>query len=1472
MAETTVGDRVAELASKGYTASQISERFKSHYGIELKSVPKDMWLSSLDKAVSLVPKFDSARPSPPAKPQPSTSERILNWAGGVVTGLPAAAYGALGEIGKTAPAQALGKVYDFVNDPFGIGEGMTKAMLPPKPKQAKPEPDRIAEAQAASKALRQGRAETPTASTFLQDVGDVAAGVGRLGAQALNLEGPVNESPIETAKRRFGQGQELTAGVIGGTADLAKGLVTDDWSTNPLRTQPVTTALTFFPMAKGANLGVRAAGEAAARRGGTVGRVGATVAEATRAADIAGERLHGAGDWIKEKLTEFPGSKGLFDQLQQDVANGVKTAAEAAKEMDAATPWQSRFVQTALSDQVRPGLQRAGRIAKGAAYGALIGDAIGGPIGGALAGAGVAGAVELARAFSPVKYARARAAYRRNVVDPSAQETPAQTELMRTISEEPVRRAAEVQTLSNEAAARIGQGQVDFDISSKPQATAAPMYERLTFEDLDRGLVPLEQESLGRELLGEETVGKGRYLDLLEKRGDTAGAEALRKDLERQQQGVSWPLALDIEAQLKEPGKQGAIASRTTSHAFNEIVNQVRKAMTAADQEVSPQWFQRALTAALDDTSTAMNYSPRFRKIVIDEAAHFMGIPRTHVKTYKAFALALDNKLVELSRESLGPEPKSIKLTNVKGQEIALDQLQKDAVNAIIRSSSQPAPSWYKADRRLPPLSELQKDITERIGQTLRMQTEDTHLANAIDRERKRFLAPAAPYSKTNVINPSGIKDPATYAVNIADRVASGDPMPLLTVFDPKKMAAHLRQIANTGLVPVGRTVAEIKKLADYFETMRPVSAEVAQYMSDQKQLAMVGDTPGTGMWAAPGADAALTARVKLLQVGKNAGFLDKMLQQFKLANTAFRLKTWTNNIGSNIVFQSVRSGKLPTEVLADVTRAAQGMRQYLKDPKSLPHEDVQMYRSLAHGGLGSLAQLEGDFNALTAMSSTQGKIGAAIHHTSELAKKGYGWGDMPFKISESVDRYRQTMNDLSKLGDNEFAKLRLSYDSAIEVKKVGNHWYSNGKYVTPEQLSDLVGRAAVTFAQDSFINTAHAPVWLQTLHSGRWTNLASPFLAWAWGAMEAPGKQGLLRRAAFFDGNSLVDTNNPALLARNAARSFVLGARRDMLNKMVLSQLHPNRDEIRQIFPFAFGNEGAVDIQANVQNPFAVDAHDFGPMNPFSRAALMWRLGEAGVGMLYGAAQGPGSKPWEVNYEKLTPDEKRRYNFFTNLRSKQVATVKDAFDAASLAGNMFIDLARDLEATSRPDAKVDASAVLSKFVISLMGGTATDAAKIAYGTMVDPYEKLTGRPYMWTGPNAGPDDAGRWAIQSLFGLGYQSKELYGKHGKLRAYLSKMSEALNNAVDKDYEDRINKIASNSSLSDDEKTKQIEELSKARAKAQQWVSQEVARQKVQKYKSAMKFSGMTKEESDTVVENEEKAIQEKKQLEQNNGNP
>lgn len=1481
MADQTVEQRVAELSGKGYTADQISSMFQQKYGMELKSVPRGMNLSTLQTIAKIIPTEADKAPvfggstTAPAKPTPSWAERAKNWAGGMVLGIPATAYGALGELGNTAPARVLGKAYDFVNDPFGLGEMAMRAIAPPKPAKPAPEPNRIAEAQAASKALRQSRAGMPTSQTALQDLGDVASGIGHLFVgQGLNVEGPINESPIETAKRRFEQGRQLTAGVIGGTTDVAKGLVTEGPSTNPLRTQPLTTALTVLPVGRAAKLGVRAGAEAAAAKGGVLGKVGQVAAEATRATDILGQTQHGVGQWVKQAFDTFPGGEELFNQIQAEIQAGKLTAQEGAALLQRHMPWQSVFQYSDLPATVRPALQSAGKVGRGAVYGAVLGSTTVGPVAGAAIGAGAAGLMELAKVAKPAGMAKLRAAYRRNVVDPAALDTPAATEILRSTVEEPVRRGAEVRALGEEAAGLMKQGQVafDYDPGLKPQPTAPYTSERLMFrydpwDPKETGLFPPAPESAAREAAGELAVGQGRVLDVLQERQGPAAqaeAEAYKANLEQREGGLGWPLALDVEAGLREIGPKGAIPPKTTNPQFEKLVDRAHRTMTAAGQDVPRHWFHRAFTAALDDTSTALNYSPRFRKIVSDEAARFMGINLAS-KEGKAFLSAIDDKLVSLNSEALGAEPPSFILRNKIGNEMSLQDLQRRAVMAIQRSSSQPAPAWYAKDKRLPPLAEIQEDVMRRVASTLAMQAEDTHLAHAIDRERTRFLAPAWSGAKSHMQHPSGVKDAMSYAGNIVDRVEAGEPLPLITVFNPQEMAARLRQIAESGMSPKGRSFESVLRVAEHLEQMKPISADLAQYMGDQKQLAMIGDTPGTGMWATPGVDASLTARAKLLQVARNADALDKMLARFKISLTALRAKTWVNNMGSNVVLQSVRSGKLPAAVIQDAVKASEGYQQYHQNPASLSPQDLQMYRSLAHGGLGSLAQLGGDFNALKALSSPKGVVGAAVHHTTELAKKGYSYGDMPFKVAEATDRYRQTMADLSKLNDGEWANLRISQDSVAHLVKVGDRFQLNGVDLLPEQLSDLVGKGAVKFAQDSFINTAHSPVWLQKLHSGRFVNLASPFLSWAWGALEAPGKHGLLRNALFFDGNSLIDTNNPALLTRNAARSLVLGARRDALIRAVQTQLHPQRDEIRKIFPYAFGNEGAVDIQKDPSDPFSVRTHDYGPMNPFSRAALAWRLSQASLGQAYSALGLPMSKLAETgDFESLSPEDKRRVKFFTNLKSKQVATATDALDAASLSGNFLLDLARDLQAASAPGSKVSTDIVLAKFMLNLVGGSAADLARVTYGTFVDPMDKIAGRPRIHEGEKAGPADAISWATQTLLGIGYQDVGLYGEKGKILRYVSNFKAALTNSMAKGLKDKIDMISEDRSIPPDVKADQIVKINEEYSKVRQWVDQAVDREKQKLYQSSMKFTGLTDEEHKEMLDVEKKTIKERRQ--------
>lgn len=1556
MAET-LADRVLARTRAGVPMDEIASDFKAKYGMELREFkPSDTFEHVQQVAQSRRPKPAAPTPAPAPSvdlpgdvPPPANApdaehpvelaKRAARWAGGVVTGLPALAVGAIGDLAMATGPVALAHPE--------LGEQANQRII-----------DRAKAAADANRQVRQDRAQKPGWKGALQDLGDVVAGAGRLVVgQGLNMEGPRNESPIDTAKRRYAQGEELQGGMIGATADIARGL-TDMDASNPLLTQPVSTAATLLPAARALRAGAAAGAQSAVARGGMVGKVGQAVATAADATNYPARALKGVGESVLQRLKVYPGAEELAGRLIDEVRAGRLSAEEAGKLMDSATPWQSVAVMHGLSPQVGAVAGAVADVAKGAAIGGLLGS--GADLG--LAGAALGGAAPLARRalqhLAPNATGRAAAAYRRNVSDPAAQPTEAATEVVRNMTEPPAAAAAELRDLSAEAAGQMRRGQVQLQMpqtadDARALSSPVPATTAKTLVVSPEGKLVLPPPEVERRFaVGEQAQGTARWMDLakeamdtiaeLKTRPDTAnpsyiaanaryqklakeyrwlsenipgvpdammrralsdvfpdmaaafdarkafsaadtlrtqiakGAQDLRTmkggamplpedpalashsaavldaDLavqaaQRKHQAMvdkvaaynarwspkgqtaapppapgrayknthllpkraqaqalmqaqladtaagldrakaarvnldktapapaqqpaaktaNWSGGLDEAAGLQRTGDSNIQLATTTNPVFEKLIDRAHQTMTQAGQQVPRHWFARAFTDVLHDKGQGLLFAPQMRGLVIKEILDQSGLAGKAAKTLRR---QLDDAFVRMNADTFGTNPQTLTL-EIGGARKSLNDFVTDAIT--------------KAPKLM---QEIRADAMEHIGKQLAIQAEDTHLSAAVNSEIHRFVAPAVDAAASP--NPRGVKDIAGYAANVADRVlTNGEAPPQIAPFDPARMAQMLRASVERGKIPRGLDGSKVLALAEDLErNYEPAPQAVQDYLHSQRALGTMPATPGDGVWVAKGAGATLNARVKLLQAAKQTSLLDKMLAQAKLAMTAYRVKTQFNNIGSNLMHQFIRRGELPIAVMGEALKDTLALREHLRGGAS---PEAQMWRGISRSGIGNLANLEGEVGALQAMSSPHGLLQAKLHHIEQIARRGYNMGDMPFKVNEAARAYRQAMKDLAEHKPGEKVRVRVGSDRAVELTRTADGWEGMGRKFLDgsDQLADLVAKGAVDSAQRNFINTAHSPLWLQRMRASRWGTLASPFLSWSFGAMELPGKPGLLRNMMGFDGSYIVETNNPTILGRNAARAMEVATRRAAILGATRAQLDPNRDETREALTRIPGDTPAIDVQPSHNDPWLVQTKDYSSMNPYSRAGIVFRIGHAGLGLLFG----PDKVPSLPELEKMDPEAAKRVATWQQIQGKQVATASDVMDVLGLSGNPILDLAKELNESADPRGNVDTGAVLARFAASMIGGSPMDALRVGIGA-ADPLHAVAGRPFQWGGSKPGPMDLGTFAVDALTGMAYKDQQLVGDKGKTRLFLDNMHTALNTSLTRSHKQRLQKL-------------------------------------------------------------------------------
>jgi len=1666
MAETLM-DRIIQNLQSGVPASEINSAFKAKYGKEVKDFLPDTPYSEIQRLAKPAPTFSHTRDQPQgqpsdeaiatmkpvrdfmktatgAAPQASGGSRLGNWAEGAVAGVPALAAGAMQTVGDTAAGRFVGKAFDAVNDPFGLG---------PKTKESPPS-TAVDEAEAANRAVRQGRKETSL--PVLNDLGDLVGGAGRIIAQVTNMEGPPNESPADTAKRRYEQGGQLAAGAIGGTKDITKGLADFDAS-NPLRTQPASLAATLLPAARAARAGLAATGEAAAARGGALGSIGRTIVKGTDLVDYPQQALSGVGETVLKKLGGYPGGAELAAKLDAAVQAGKLTVAEAAEYLDKHTPLQAIAAMHDLSPKVADAAALGARVAKGAAWGALLGEPSIGAIGGAAVGAGLPLVGAALRKVNPTVVNRAAAAYRRQTSDPVAQETAGATEVVRNIAEPPQNAAAEVRDLATQAASEYRASRVVFDTTA-PKAPTPGTIAKVSKITATGEMLPPIAEVERRAELGKQATSTARWVDLaqdvvdniaeLKNRPDqtspqwqaaTANYKRLKKeyefikataddhapatirralgdvfppmaqsldrskmfnaetalrdqiaqgkqdlrslkggnaptaqptnpvaygqetnalaqseaehllgrreaeavtakptvavkpaqpdwlrpealklkvpqralfdafrddinfayegltsgvsqseiiklikqglksnkvsqavadqwvrdvgrevsarnfelppagstqldaarqrvlDLRKQSQALkarqplpvneptplttNWTAGLNEASGLQVTGGNTVQRVVTTNPIVEHAIDRATETMTAQGQTVPRHWFARAFTDVLHDKGLSLLFSPRMRARVATELAGAnSALPWGKGVEGRAGALSrdavtmlrrqLDDAFVALNAETLGPKPQSMIIELPNGKRHELSEILADVVANSPKM-----------------MDEIRADAMDHVGKQLAIQAEDSSLSKSMQNEINRFIVPAT--DKAGSINPRGVKDAAGYAANVVQRVLAGEAMPQLPPFNPVDAGKFLRTLVAENKLPAGADAARVLDLAKEFETRYvPAPEALKNYINHQRALGEMPASPGDSVWVAKGAAATLNSRVGLLEAAKQVTMLDKWAAQSKLAMTAYRLKTQINNIGSNLIHQFIRRGETPIGVMHDAITDAVALHNHLNGKAS---PEGQMWQAISRSGLGNLAQLDGEVGALRAMSSPHGVPQAALHHASNIGKKVYALGDMPFKVNEAARAFRQDMGDMLAEPVGSKGRLSVGGGRAIEMTRIDGGFEAMGRTFMDgsDALADLVAKGAVDSAQRNFINPTHAPLWVQQLRAkGALGGIAAQFMSWGWATTELPGKKGLLRNMLDFDGNYNWQSNNPATLARNAARALEVATRRAALTGAVRNGLDQNRDVTREMLE-RIGGSLSMDVQPG-SDQWHVRVHDSSNQDPYIRAQLVLRVGNAGLASLVG----PNHAPSMAELAKQSPEAAKRVRLWTETQAKQVATWKDVLNLFLLSGNQLLDLAKGLNDASDPRSKTDASTVLARFAASVIGGTPMDTIKVgvAANDPTNKYSGFTGQKTSISDPTkAGVGDFWDFALDSLVGNAYKEVQLLGAEGKAKHLIDNANAALQHSLSDHSKKRLDELfaqkmrGQNAGLVDDEIATEMKSYVTASMYVQQWIA-------------------------------------------------
>ena len=310
---------------------------------------------------------------------------------------------------------------------------------------------------------------------------------------------------------------------------------------------------------------------------------------------------------------------------------------------------------------------------------------------------------------------------------------------------------------------------------------------------------------------------------------------------------------------------------------------------------------------------------------------------------------------------------------------------------------------------------------------------------------------------------------------------------------------------------------------------------------------------------------------------------------------------THIGNVTSNVVAVSMLTGETPFEVVA---RTASAAAAYVKHQKLKAAGDLaglnkwksknkalgEIFDNLDELGFEMKGIVEQELSALGNMlddpgikryvkdnigdlgkdATPPGMIRKMIRWTGDLPVRGrkqamkiYNIEDISFRISEFAREYTTIKSATERLA---FAadrpgeiNLRTGPHSITKIYKYGANdfrMYKSGKLskVLEPELRSRLSRAAMRKVNKVIFDYADIPPFVRWLRDQPFSAFISPFITWAYKAIDVPGlKRGMIAETLFAE--PAFTTNDPRLMVGEAFRTGRQEARRALLVGSLLSQ-----------------------------------------------------------------------------------------------------------------------------------------------------------------------------------------------------------------------------------------------------------------------------------------------------------------------------
>ena len=1043
------------------------------------------------------------------------------------------------------------------------------------------------------------------------------------------------------------QGEQMMGGMLGGSAAMIRhpyeSLVGD----------PVATALAALPALSGTKAGLTAGLRAIESGGGRMGSAASSLLRAGAAMNPLAQASRGA-EYLRGLSNLYPEQETIAALLKDAESQGLLTPEQAGKLARQAQPRIPYRIGGQVGQAIADSAETIGAVGGGALKGAGLGALVGGPAG-AVLGSGLGSSIplvgEIATRFAPEQTAMVK----RMLQDPNIQATPEATSVARDVGTEASTTGRAVANLQREMAGMVRRGDV-VPLDKGEMIDRLPLNQqvrRLTQEGTLERLPENVQRGIETTGLRAQERGKQYVAQGIAKQ-NPAQAQAMEPIIsaaKAEQEALgSTPSEREFMAGHEYPVERGQVVGETSNPHVEKIVQDIHNLQNQLGGKLPISESRRLVIEPLQNDSITLLRERGFRgKVAKNLAREIGGDPKAET--------AINKWLYDMTEHALSGKAISYEVHLPNGNVVTItDAIQ----NAVRELSARPDGAEI--------MNRVRGGAMEQIAKHVQRQVEDAHRARALDAEQRRF-----------VMNKPGPNEPNKVVPGMVRRMLRGEVEPQM-LQDAKLISEEIKANPEgfADLVeqsdpnnPVRPSREYMLDLAKKLETdYVPITEDVAQFMNKNGMPVL------NRMYVKKGYLHTAQIFVNYAKEMADMTQFGKLLAAGRRNIVTRDVKVTINNATQNLSLASFVDGSNPMSTAAEAVESANRLRDYYGGAEMSESERYK-WRAGAKRAAFDPNDFEMEAKAFAKGSPSQGAVAAGVRGVHKMMDYGHQMGDQVFKAHRFSKTYDQVMSDFASLGDKRSVTYELRGVNTT-VTREGDKFVikAAGKPVKrvpleSDALREIAAENGAVMANGLYFNMHEKPglvMWASGLGGGAGASLVNPFIHWPLMALDLPGKKGLVSRVLAYDGTAPMYTNDPTLLARQAARAMELSGKRLAMGQAMAANLDDRSGELQKVLART-PREASTAILRGVLDPTLNARVSPGGNEWFAMTDVAYRLGLAGAAMFVDGED--FNKPPKNQIEGV------RRNLFKKLVAGEVSEPADILKFISVNGGLWYDADR---------------------------------------------------------------------------------------------------------------------------------------------------------------------------------------------------